>query len=171
MVSLAVPPDCDPLFPDDPSGHHLPLRTTGLWYPSIPAAHLHLHGDSFAGRDVSLREYRPLVHVMFGGPRGRYLKNLCRISVTVSKAAIVGMDFYYTGDGVPFECLRACHSTASADDSVKTAFDIDRPGGERLTGFQVGGDFFLSAAGTGSYRYGAITSLKVSLSARPLFSP
>lgn len=103
---------------------------------------------------------------MFGGPRGRYLKNLTQISVTVSKDAIVGIDFFYTGDDAPpSKCLRgAFHSPASADGSVKTPFAIDGPGGERLTEFQVEGDFFLGAAGKESYRDGVVTSLKVGLS-------
>ncbi|QMW25474.1 hypothetical protein G4B84_000719, partial [Aspergillus flavus NRRL3357] len=127
MVSLAVPTDLQPLFPDDTSGEHLPLRTTGLWYPEIPPSSYHLHDDVFAGRNISLHDYRPLVHVMFGGRRGSLLKYLTRISVTVSNAAIVGIDFFYTDDS-PVKHLQACPSTASGDDSVKIPFIIDGPG-------------------------------------------
>ncbi|KAL1998692.1 hypothetical protein VTN02DRAFT_5725 [Thermoascus thermophilus] len=182
IVSLAVPADSEPLFPDDPdprgAPHHLPLRTKGLWYPSIPASHLHLHDDSFAGRDVSLRDYRPLVHVMFGGPRGRYLPSLTQIAVTLSPDAIVGIDFVYTGvddddDAPPSNRLRAFfHSPARAADGsvVQTSFAIDGPGGERLTALQAGGDFFLSAAGKESYRYGVVTSLKVTTNRNRTFT-
>lgn len=159
MVSLAVPTDLQPLFPDDTSGEHLPLRTTGLWYPEIPPSSYHLHDDVFAGRNISLHDYRPLVHVMFGGRRGSLLKYLTRISVTVSNAAIVGIDFFYTDDS-PVEHLQACPSTASGDDSVKIPFIIDGPGGERLTSLQSDGDFLRASAGYGSYRI-KITSLKV----------
>lgn len=159
MVSLAVPTDLQPLFPDDTRGEHLPLRTTGLWYPEIPPLSYHLHDDIFAGRDISLHEYRPLVHVMFGGRRGSLLKYLTRISVTVSNAAIVGIDFFYT-DHSPVKQLQACPSTASGDDSVKIPFLIDGPGGERLTGLQSDGDFLRASAGYGLYGI-KITSLKV----------
>ncbi|KAE8378910.1 hypothetical protein BDV26DRAFT_178586 [Aspergillus bertholletiae] len=159
MVSLAVPTDIQPLFPDDTRGEHPPLRTTGLWYPEIPPASYHLYDDIFTGRNISLHDYRPLVHVMFGGRRGDLLQYLTRISVTVSNAAIVGIDFFYT-DSSPVKRLQACPSTASIDDSVKIPFLIDGPGGERLTSLQSDGDFLRESAGYGSYGV-KITSLKV----------
>ncbi|KNG83542.1 hypothetical protein ANOM_010560 [Aspergillus nomiae NRRL 13137] len=159
MVSLAVPTELQPLFPDDTRGEHLPLRTTGLWYPGIPPSSYHLHDDVFTGRNIPLLDYRPLVHVMFGGRRGNLLKYLTRISVTVSNAAIVGIDFFYTDDS-PVKRLQACPSTDSRDDSVKIPFLIDGPGGERLTSLQSDGDFLRASAGYGSYRI-KITSLKV----------
>ncbi|BAE56433.1 unnamed protein product [Aspergillus oryzae RIB40] len=115
MVSLAVPTDLQPLFPDDTSGEHLPLRTTGLWYPEIPPSSYHLHDDVFAGRNISLHDYRPLVHVMFGGRRGSLLKYLTRISVTVSNAAIVGIDFFYTDDS-PLAGMTLSKSPSSSMD-------------------------------------------------------
>ncbi|KAE8351620.1 hypothetical protein BDV28DRAFT_136725 [Aspergillus coremiiformis] len=159
MVSLAVSTDLQPLFSDDPRGEHLPLRTTGLWYPEVPPSSYHLYDDTFAGRNVSLQDYRPLAHIMFGGRRGTLLKYLTRISVTVSNAVIVGIDFFYAEDS-PIKHLQACPSTASRDDSVKIPFQIDGPGGERLTSFQSDGDFLRTSADYGSYRI-KITSLKV----------
>lgn len=98
---------------------------------------------------------------MFGGRHGSLLKHLTRISVTVSMAAIVGIDFFYD-DNAPFPFLQACRSTASADDSVKIPFSVDGPGGEILTGLQGDGDIFLGASHHhGGQKYGAITSLKV----------
>ncbi|KAE8358792.1 hypothetical protein BDV27DRAFT_137125 [Aspergillus caelatus] len=172
MVSLAVPTDLQPLFPDDTGGEHLPLRTTGLWYPEIPPLSYHLQDDIFAGRNISLHEYRPLVYVMFGGRRGNLLKYLTRISVTVSNAVIVGIDFFYT-DHSPVKQLQACPSTASGDDSVKIPFLIDGPGGERLTSLQSDGDFFRTSAGYWSYRI-RITSLKITTNTKPkpfIFQP
>ncbi|KAL1884645.1 U3 small nucleolar RNA-associated protein [Paecilomyces lecythidis] len=160
LVSLAVPTASEPLFGDDPVHEHLPLRFTGLWYPSIPAEHLDIHEAAFAGRNISLYDYRPIVHVMFGGSNGEYLKYLTKISVTVSRAAIVGIDFHYTPDA-PLRMIRSCHSTSSADDSVRTPFSINGPDGERLTRIQADGDFFLSPSGSGFYKYGAISSLTV----------
>jgi hypothetical protein len=160
MVCLAVP-DIATSSGSEECSPHLPLRTTALWYPDIPPENLYLYESSFAGRDVPLSEYHPLVRVMFGGPRGAYLKYLTKISVTVSNAMIVGIDFDYESKGSPVDCLRACRSTMSADDSVKITFLIDGPGGEILTGMQVKGDYWLNSLEPGSFRTGAITSLEV----------
>ncbi|RHZ49303.1 uncharacterized protein CDV56_105540 [Aspergillus thermomutatus] len=161
MVSLAVPSTLNPLFPSDPRGEHLPLRTTGLWYPDLPPPSLHLHDGTFPGGQIPLQEYRPLVHIMFGGPRGHMLQYLTRISVTVSKTAIVGIDFFYSDDA-PVKCLQACPATATGDYTTKIPFPVDGPAGERLTGLQADMDFFASAPGCSNpYNYGAITSLKV----------
>ena len=104
---------------------------------------------------------------MFGGYRGSLLKHLTCISATVSRAAIVGMEFLYD-DGAPSHVLQACRSTTSADDSVKIPFFIDGPGGEILTGLQGDGDIFLGASHLqGGQKYGAITSLKVCVFLRP----
>lgn len=161
-MSLAIP-DFGTPSGDEENSPHLPLRTTALWYPDIPPQDLHLHESYFAGKDVPLSEYHPLVRVMFGGPQGAYLKYLTKISVTVCNAVIVGIDFDYEREGCPVNCLRACRSTMSADDSVKITFLIDGPGGEMLTGMQVKGDYWLSSLETGSFRCGAITSLEVGL--------
>src|SRR5436190_20801446 len=107
MVCLAVPATS---FGPEELSPHLPLRTTALWYPDIPPENLHLYESSFAGMDVPLSEFHPLVRVMFGGPKGAYLKYLTKISVTVSKRMIVGIDFDYEGEGSPVDCLRTCRS-------------------------------------------------------------
>jgi hypothetical protein len=122
---------------------------------------LNLYEESFAGRDVSLDEFRPLVHVMFGGLGGIYLKNLVRISVVVSKAAVVGIDFYYSGEGAPpAKCIQACPSMSTADDNW---FSIDGPAGERLTGIQADSEAGFGVLGSSSaYKNGFISSLKVS---------
>lgn len=174
-----------PLFPET----H--LRTSALWYPTIPRPFQNLHDNSFPARHVSPTEYRPLVHVMFGGPDGILLDHLLRISVTVSKDAIVGINFFYdipvttnnttardtsvrasipSGDRETNNrgnrqaysySLQACPSTASGDTSDKILFSIDGPAGERLTSIQGEGDFFLGAAGEGTFKYRVITALKV----------
>ncbi|OJJ46951.1 hypothetical protein ASPZODRAFT_151541 [Penicilliopsis zonata CBS 506.65] len=133
MVSLSVPASMQPLFPSSTATTYS-LRSMGLWYPTPPPTHLNLHDDCFAGcAPRSSSEYRPLVLVAFGGVQGSLLPHLDRLSVTVSKAAIVGVDFFYTqSSGLP--CLQACLSTASQDESNKIPFSIDGPGGERLTG-------------------------------------
>lgn len=169
------------------------LRTSALWYPTIPSPFQNLHDDYFPARHVSPAEYRPLVHVLFGGPGGILLDHLVRISVTVSKSAIVGINFFYdvpvttstaSGDtsvraSIPIDkdakngehghgqvysySLQACPSTASGDTSDRILFAINGPAGERLTSIQGEGDFFLGAAGQGTFKYGVITALKVCL--------
>ncbi|GIJ82738.1 hypothetical protein Asppvi_001249 [Aspergillus pseudoviridinutans] len=168
MVSLAVPSNLNPLFPSDSRGEHLPLRTTGLWYPDIPAPSHHLHDGTFSGRQIPLHEYRPLVHIMFGGLKGHMLQYLTRISVTVSKTAIVGIDFFYNDDA-PVKCLQACPATATGDYTTRIPFPIDGPAGERLTGIQADTGVFASAQDCSNpYNYGAITSLKVTTNFKPV---
>ncbi|GFF48310.1 hypothetical protein IFM46972_08517 [Aspergillus udagawae] len=168
MVSLAVPSYLNPLFPSDSRGEHLPLRTTGLWYPNIPAPSHHLHEGTFTGRQIPLYEYRPLVHIMFGGLKGHMLQYLTRISVTVSKTAIVGIDFFYDDDA-PVKCLQACPATATGDYTTRIPFHIDGPAGERLTGIQADTGAFASAHDCSNpYNYGAITSLKVTTNFKPV---
>lgn len=158
------------------------LRTSALWYPTLPTPSQNLHDSSFTARHVSPNEYRPLVHVMFGGPGGVLLDHLVRISVTVSKSAIVGINFFYdipistststtsARTSIPRDqdgsndhysySLQACPSTTSGE-SDKILFAINGPAGERLTSIQGEGDFFLGAAGEGTFKYGVITALKV----------
>jgi U3 small nucleolar RNA-associated protein 4 len=99
---------------------------------------------------------------MFGGLKGHMLQYLTRISVTVSKTAIVGIDFFYDDDA-PVNCLQACPATATGDYTTRIPFHIDGPAGERLTGIQADTGAFASAHDCSNpYNYGAITSLKVS---------
>ncbi|KAL1956055.1 hypothetical protein VTO42DRAFT_7650 [Malbranchea cinnamomea] len=139
---------------------HLPLRTTALWYPDIPPENHSLHDSSFAGKALPLTQYRPLIRVMFGGPNGSYLKYLTKISVTVSKGFVAGLDFEYNAPGSPVDRMRACRSTSTADDSVKIPFSIDGPGGEILTSMEVRGNFWPPSS-IGQYS-GAVTALSVS---------
>ncbi|KAF7158371.1 hypothetical protein CNMCM6106_004947 [Aspergillus hiratsukae] len=162
MVSLAVPSNLSPLFPSDPRREHLPLRTTGLWYPDLPPPSHHLHDGAFEGRRIPLQEYRPLVHTMFGGPKGHMLQYLTRMSVTVSKWAIVGIEFFYSDDA-PVKCLQAFPATATRDNTTKIPFPIDGPAGERLTGIQADRVLFGGADGSSNCKYMAIASLKVSV--------
>ncbi|EQL36335.1 hypothetical protein BDFG_02075 [Blastomyces dermatitidis ATCC 26199] len=132
--------------PDTEVGSHerppqVPLRTNAIWYPNVPPEDVYLHESTFPGKEVPQSEYHPLIHVMFGGPEGSYLKYLTRISVTVSRQEIVGIDFEYGAEGAPVERLRAGRNPKGADDSLKISFTIDGPGGELLTGVQANGDF------------------------------
>jgi hypothetical protein len=125
-----------------------------------------MYEESFAGRRATLgNDCRPLVYVMFGGPEGKYLPHLVRISAVVSKAAIVGIDFYYSPAGgrdeVP-ECIQSCPSMSTADDTVDNWFSIDGPAGERLTSIQADGDAGFRLL-NGASKSGFISSLKVRL--------
>ena len=79
---------------------------------------------------------------MFGGPNGSYLRYLTKITATVSKGFVAGLDFQYETPGSPIGIIQACRGTNSADNSVKIPFKIDGPGGEILTGMQVKDDFW-----------------------------
>ena len=113
-----------------------------LWYPSIPPNNQFLYDSSFPGKALPLTQYRPLIRVMFGGPDGSYLQYLTKITVTVSKCFVAGLDFQYEAPGSPICSIQACRGTTSADNSVKIPFEIDGPGGEILTGMQVKDDFW-----------------------------
>ncbi|PGH28084.1 hypothetical protein AJ80_00341 [Polytolypa hystricis UAMH7299] len=168
MVTLAVPSTAT----DPEASPHLPLRATAIWYPTIPSPNLYLHETTFVGQDVPLSEFRPLIPVMFGGPRGAYLEYLTRIVVTVANSVIVGIDFEYDNEagGAPIERMRACKSTVSADESVKMTFSIDGPGGEVLTNMQVKGDYWMNTAQPDARRHGAITSLEVATNKKRSFT-
>ncbi|KAF7115307.1 hypothetical protein CNMCM5793_001943 [Aspergillus hiratsukae] len=122
----------------------------------------HLHGGAFEGRRIPLQEYRPLVHTMFGGPKRHMLQYLTRMSVTVSKWAIVGIEFFYSDDA-PVKRLQAFPATATRDNTTKIPFPIDGPAGERLTGIQADRVLFGGADGSSNCKYMAIASLKVSV--------
>ncbi|EDN04315.1 predicted protein [Histoplasma mississippiense (nom. inval.)] len=137
LVAISVP---DPEVGSHERPPHLPLRTTAIWYPTVPPEDVYLHESTFAGKEVPQSEYHPLIHVMFGGPQGSYLKYLTRISVTVSGQTIVGIDFEYGGESAPVERLQAGRNALGGDDSLRIPFTVDGPGGEILTGIQVNGD-------------------------------
>lgn len=155
MVWLSIPSE----HTHEETSPHVPLRTTALWYPDVPPKEHYLHDSSFAGRALPLTQHRPLIRVMFGGPNGSYLKYLTKISVTVSRGFVAGLEFEYEAPGSPIGRMRACRSTTSADDSVKIPFAIDGPGGEILTGMQVKGDFWPSSSP--SSQNGAVIALAV----------
>ncbi|KAK2787284.1 hypothetical protein FQN52_003424 [Onygenales sp. PD_12] len=154
MVELAVP---DTEVGSHERAPHLPLRTTAIWYPDIPPENLYLHESTFPGKDVPQSEYHPLVHVMFGGPQGSYLKYLTRISATISGKTIVGLSFEYDSEGAPVKRLpETVHERFS-----KISFPIDGPGGEILTGIQVTGDYWMDRSGPDSGNNGGIELIKI----------
>ncbi|PGH11842.1 hypothetical protein AJ79_04639 [Helicocarpus griseus UAMH5409] len=158
--------------PDSEVGSHerppqLPLRTTAIWYPDIPPENVYLHESTFAGKDIPQSQYHPLIHLMFGGPQGSYLKYLTRISVMVSGSIIVGIDFEYKCDDAPVERLQAGRHSTVTDDSLKISFTIDGPGEEILTGMQVTGDIASIKASLLLYKIRVTTNRNRSFTFQP----
>lgn len=63
------------------------LRTTALWYPSVPGPEKLLNESSFMKLCPSSDKYSPLTWVHFGGPRGKHLRHLVGISLGANNAS------------------------------------------------------------------------------------
>lgn len=137
MVGLAVPDVPSPNAATDETEQILPLRSNAIWYPDIPPESVCLHGDSYSGKVVSSTEYRPVIHSIFGGSRGIYLKYLTQISALCSRSAIVGLEFSYRGRGSPIR-HKQLHCLINPEHLNKINFNINGPTGELITRVQVG---------------------------------
>ncbi len=128
MVRLATTMPLS-LFPEKDT-----LRSLGLWYPNIPGPTLSLNESSFWPRSNHLHGYQPLVWTTFGGPGGKYLNHLIRISVTLG-GGLRGIDFTYNTD-VPVEYRSLGHCPPKEDAKV-VDFAIDGPGGEIINAIEL----------------------------------
>ncbi|KAI0913366.1 hypothetical protein F4823DRAFT_65340 [Ustulina deusta] len=128
MVRLATTMPLS-LFPEKDT-----LRSLGLWYPNIPGPTLSLNESSFWPRSNHLHGYQPLVWTTFGGPGGKYLNHLIRISVTLG-GGLRGIDFTYNTD-VPVEYRSLGHCPPKEDAKV-VDFAIDGPGGEIINAVEL----------------------------------
>jgi U3 small nucleolar RNA-associated protein 4 len=84
-----------------------PLRESALWEPDIPPKGLCLYDNRFPWRVLQLRQYRPLIHVIFGGPKGAYLRYLTNIFVVNSGDLIGTIGFEYNAPGAPVARMEA----------------------------------------------------------------
>ncbi|KAH0550938.1 hypothetical protein GP486_007698 [Trichoglossum hirsutum] len=136
------------------------LRTTALWYPTVPSPDLYLNDVSFTGESPSAAGYRPLFWTRFGGPDGIYLRSLTEVCVT-RLGGLCGIEFHYDTDDIPME-MRKLGRRNFTDSSHVTRFPIDGPGGELIQTVDVSIE---RAAGEGEYsfyRHGKLRSFKAS---------
>ncbi|KAI1310075.1 hypothetical protein F5Y03DRAFT_403682 [Xylaria venustula] len=111
------------------------LRTFGSWYPDVPGPTLSLNDSSFIRPDIVSKGYRPLLWTIFGGPGGRYLSHLIRISVTI-ECGLRRIEFTYDID-VPAEYRNFGRFEPASSSSVVVDFVIDGPGGEIINGIEI----------------------------------
>ncbi|KAI5458702.1 F-box domain-containing protein [Mariannaea sp. PMI_226] len=110
------------------------LWDSAVWYPQIPRAELCLNDDGFTSRDSSAIRYEPLCWTMFGGPGGKYLRNLVGVSVT-SWVVPRAIEFHYNINDVPVEYCRVGKINPS---NMKVMyFPIDGPRGEVIEDVEV----------------------------------
>ncbi|KAM5456771.1 hypothetical protein MaudCBS49596_001012 [Microsporum audouinii] len=116
-------------------------RKATLWYPDIPSEDQHLHEvdfvDHYEVQPSPLSHQRPHILLMFGGQQGNYLQYLTKISVSTLAGILTWIDFYYDCDNAPVSSLSVFPGKEKHENQSKIQFNIDGPGGERVTGFRV----------------------------------
>ncbi|OAL63932.1 hypothetical protein A7C99_4584 [Trichophyton rubrum] len=121
LISLSVPEE-EQIHSQNPPC--LSPRKATLWYPHIPSEHQSLHELDFVYQDEPqpflLNYQQPHILLMFGGEKGNYLPYLTKISVRA-----------------PIICLPVYQGRVKHGNQSKIQFNIDGPGGERVTGFRV----------------------------------
>ncbi|KAH6856879.1 hypothetical protein B0I37DRAFT_389954 [Chaetomium sp. MPI-CAGE-AT-0009] len=142
MVSLAI---CVDSPPDGGPEHETNLRNSALWHPDVPGPALQLNEESFfplRARFVSELSYKPLFWCHFGGPGGKYLPHLTRVSAT-SGDGTRRIRFFFDLK-VPTE-HRALGRLADlrVREGQNVEFPVDGPGGERIVAVEMGHQFFL----------------------------
>ncbi|KAI1820610.1 hypothetical protein F4861DRAFT_522296 [Xylaria intraflava] len=112
------------------------LQSLALWYPDLPSLTLSLNENDYVPRDHFLDNYKPLFWTHFGGPGGKYLKHLLKVSVTLGDGlSLVRIDFTYNID-VPVEYRSLGRYPPSVHSRVMD-FAIDGPGGEVINAIEV----------------------------------
>ncbi|KMQ46338.1 F-box domain [Trichophyton rubrum] len=138
LISLSVPEE-EQIHSQNPPC--LSPRKATLWYPHIPSEHQSLHELDFVYQDEPqpflLNYQQPHILLMFGGEKGNYLPYLTKISVSTLAGILTWIDFHYECEGAPIICLPVYQGRVKHGNQSKIQFNIDGPGGERVTGFRV----------------------------------
>lgn len=115
------------------------LQSAGLWYLGVPEPCLNLNEHSYLQPETHTGDVHwPLFWIHFGGPGGMYLRHLTGIEVH-SNGSITGIHFQYDTDDVPSEYRRlGRHSCSNSLCHRPMRFTIDGPGGEHITGIEIG---------------------------------
>lgn len=167
MVGLAVPdPSTSGAAPENEKRRY-PLRSHAIWSPDIPPEEVHLHDNSYAGEVVASPEYLPVIHAIFGGPKGVYLQYLTEITAVCSQGTIAGLEFSYQKNGSPIQ-RQKLHYLANSEELSRINFNISGPAGELVTSVQIGYGYRPNE-GVVDREHGVdITSLVVSMGAQYL---
>lgn len=107
------------------------LRNSALWYPDIPGPALNINEGSCLPPRNCETSFWPLFWHSFGGPGGRDLRHLTRISFFYY-GTLRRMDFFYE-DGRQGTFGRHNRN----DRTEATEFLIDGPGGELIGAIEV----------------------------------
>jgi hypothetical protein len=107
------------------------LRHSAVWYPDVPPAAVSLNEDCFIPFEPYTKGFRPLFWTHFGGPGGRYLRNLTMVTVHFF-LGIRRIDFSFNTEEVPTEC-RSFGRYKDSSELTPIRFPIDGPGGEVIT--------------------------------------
>ncbi|KAL9103785.1 MAG: hypothetical protein Q9163_001194 [Psora crenata] len=147
IISLAV---AEPNLPcvSEPGAHVPYLRTTALWYPTVPSPDVCLNDESFTGECPSTAGYQPLFWTLFGGPGGIYLRFLTEVSVT-RLGDLCEIEFHYDTEDITMT-RRTLGRRNITEFSRTTRFYIDGPGGELIQSVDVS---IKRAAGERVYRF------------------
>ncbi|KAI0532871.1 hypothetical protein GGR58DRAFT_522393 [Xylaria digitata] len=122
------------------------IRSLGLWYPDIPDSTLSLNESSFSRCSASTNGFQPLLWANFGGPSGKFLQHLTKISVKVGQEwnRMICISFEYNTE-VPTEYRSLGFGRPPDRPSPQfldrcdrwESFDIDGPGGEIINGIKL----------------------------------
>ncbi|KAK2805761.1 hypothetical protein FQN50_006037 [Emmonsiellopsis sp. PD_5] len=135
------------------------LRTTALWYPSVPNQDMYLNDESFTGENPLNTVYQPLILIHFGGSKGIYLQSITAISVT-RLGNICCIEFEYNTEDIPKD-IRKLGRRKLTEFSHVTRFPIDGPAGEFINAIAVSIQRSDSESAYSFYKHGCLDSLKV----------
>ncbi|KAK4652022.1 hypothetical protein QC762_607670 [Podospora pseudocomata] len=136
------------------------LRNSAVWYPDIPPAHLNLNEEFFFPAQSYTQGFKPLFWTHFGGPGGIYLKDLHRISWSTADEI---MAFEFQNEDVPLDCRMFGRAPLpdSDDEDNLDIFDIDGPGGERITAIEISQKYYKEDGERWLMSEGALALFKV----------
>jgi hypothetical protein len=128
VVGIGIP---DASSVDD-SEPNISIRDAGLWYPAEPSLHLDLNDRFFTGEHPVHAGFQPMMWTHFGGPRGKNLRHLTRVSCQ----GLENIQFEYDDEtansmATPFG-YREQNRYYLPD-----IFEIDGPGGEIIADIDV----------------------------------
>lgn len=136
------------------------MRNSAVWYPDIPPAHLNLNEEFFFPAQSYTQGFKPLFWTHFGGPGGIYLKDLHRISWSTADEI---MAFEFQKEDVPLDCRMFGRAPLpdSDDEDNLDIFDIDGPGGERITAIEISQKYYKEDGERWLMSEGALALFKV----------
>ena len=143
-----------------PGAHGSSLRSTALWYPTVPSPNVCLNDESFTGECPSTAGYQPLFWTLFGGPGGICLRSLTEVSVT-RLGDLCSIEFGYDTEDISMK-TRTLGRRNVTEFSRTIRFPIDGPGGELIQTVDVSIERTAGERVYRFYRHGKLSSFQVS---------